>query len=484
MKVELLKAESEWAQTSLGCYISVNGSLLDVVTPLNNPHEVNSLDIPDEGILRLVIRDMGRTDGYLGSISIPIEMIPNCHLIWLPLFTSPTSDILFQINEQVEQPRIMLAVITDTTENEPIYLQTCSADITSDNHHSKFLNSNEDDFFSRTSEFKALNEDKKQEVIDVLNLEIENFQEELSKEKEKNKALQKKVDLLMETVKNNSNRAVVRENSLLDLMNEKEKQINTSLEINIDLQNSVRKAELDKKLMVELSEKYESQENYVLSLENEVKRYQEMLKIADKDREELTYTLLECSHIDSEDDSMFSKKRQARTPDSLFRLDENMDKSRLKLKFPEKVLEEKVNGRLGQNAQSSDSEIKKIIQRSLGKEANKIERIRECLYKVNNVEMSLAICDDGLYVKSRNFLIPLDEYWNKAKKIRPTVSPVPIRKSPIWTDKETENEDKKLTSRTSPQKNFLKSTESSQNKFRTTDRFCTKTLVSVLRKRT
>ena len=98
MRIELLKTESEWVQTSLGCYISVNNSLLDVITPLNNPHELTNIEIPNQGILRVVIRDMGRSDGYLGSVSIPISLITPCSSpLMLPLFDNPNSDSLSQI---------------------------------------------------------------------------------------------------------------------------------------------------------------------------------------------------------------------------------------------------------------------------------------------------------------------------------------------------------------------------------------------------
>ena len=75
MKIQLLKAEGDWIQATLGCYVSVNNNLLDVITPLNSPHEVTSIEVPVTGILRLVIRDMGKTDGFLASLTISLDKL-------------------------------------------------------------------------------------------------------------------------------------------------------------------------------------------------------------------------------------------------------------------------------------------------------------------------------------------------------------------------------------------------------------------------
>ena len=509
MKIELLKTECEWAQASLGCYISVNSSLVEVITPLNNPHEVNSIEIPCEGTLRLVIRDMGRTDGYLGSISVPISLLENCHLVWLPLFSSSTNDTLTHIEEITNLPRIMLAVASGEFEHNDIDSYT--------ELHSNFMSGNctaskivapsvSEDFFSGISEFKNLDErgngDKRQKVIDVLNVELENYHSDIEKEKEKNKGLQKKIDQLIEIVKNNSSRALARENSLLDLMDEKEKQINKSIEINIELQNYVRKAELERKIVQEKVDKYEAQAEYVNSLEAEIKRYQEMLKAAESAREELTNTLIECSNIDSDDESTYTRKRCAKTPEHAMRIEviaeDQMDRKssfQTKLDFTETILGEKVNFSSEKKLKGLDGsqeidrhhiDIRKIIQKSLGKEVTRIERVRECFYRVNNIEINLAICDDGLYVKNGNSLMTLNEFWGKEKKLREmnSISPIQLKKSPILIDKEIENDYKKQSSRASPQKNFLRSTESSQNKLREVGRFSSKSWSSVLRSRT
>src|SRR5574343_634366 len=111
MKIELQKTESSWLQSSLGCYISLDGTLLDVVTPLNNPHEVSFIETVQQGTLKLVIRDMGRHDGYLGSVSIPTSLLETSQSpVTLPLFDSLSSDLITHVPEVPCPPRITLVM--------------------------------------------------------------------------------------------------------------------------------------------------------------------------------------------------------------------------------------------------------------------------------------------------------------------------------------------------------------------------------------
>jgi hypothetical protein len=489
MRIELLKTESDWVDSSLGCYISVNNNLLDVVTPLNNPHEANSIDIPSSGNLRLVIRDMGRSDGYLGSISIPIHLLKPAASLCLPLFDSPNSDILIEIPQEIKSPRIYLAVNTGQSE-----ISSYAEDNLFDYPNTSRISfSKEPEMFFRTSNFKSIQDtyydSKKQDIIDILNIELDASKQELLKEKEKNASLQKKIDKLIENLKTNSERASTRENSLLDLVNEKEIQINKCLEINIELQNSLRKAEHEKKQLQEKKSNFEILEIQLTNLEAELNKHKDMLKISEKNREEVTNTLIEYSQLDSVNSSHSQKKKSYRTEDSstssknlqdahekIFNTNEILNKG--------KILEEKINFSADHKNLNpgcsglgpGDDYIKKIIQKSLKKDISmdKISRIRDCLYKVDGIELSLAICDDGLYVKNGNLLMTVNEYWNNDNKgiERKSISPLVPRRFLAALDKGIENDGHRQF-KSSPIKNFLKSTESSQNRLKITSNHIT-----------
>ncbi|OMJ83202.1 hypothetical protein SteCoe_15917 [Stentor coeruleus] len=111
MKLQLIKTEATWLHTRVGCYVSLDNQLLEVITPLNCPHESPILDIPPEGILRLIFKDMGRCEGYLASISLPLHNFTKSSTLWLPLYTNSSSDVLqFQTSEPTI-PRIQVNVM-------------------------------------------------------------------------------------------------------------------------------------------------------------------------------------------------------------------------------------------------------------------------------------------------------------------------------------------------------------------------------------
>lgn len=509
MKIELLKTESDWALNSLGCYISVDNKLLDVITPLNNPHEVNSIEIPNQGVLRLVIRDMGRTDGYLASVSVPVSLLTTASsLVTLPLFDSPTSDQVNHLIIECPLPRISLSLSNDCSDDE-IFLSSQETNL---EHPSDFviasrisITNEPEDLLLQTSNFKtiqeSITESKKQDIVDILTTEIEDYKQEISKEKDKNSTLQTKILQLMNALKTNSERAFARESSLLDLVNEKEEKINKCIEINIELQAGQRKSEFEKQQMREKYEKYEAQEKYVESLEKELKKYQDMLRVAEKSRDELANTLVECSRFDTFDEQNITRRQMRMPYEDLHLEDLGIPSSEAlygKCLKSERVFEERNNCedkmkgpcddiklQTQQSHDANDSLVKKIIQKTIGKTLtfSKIERIRECLYRVNGVEISIAICDDGIYVKNGTSLQTLQEFW--AHESRPTnKSPISKSKSPLWDDKNTENDSRRQLPKTSPARNFLKSTESSTFKTRSPlTKFGAKNFINILPKK-
>ncbi|OMJ79790.1 hypothetical protein SteCoe_20090 [Stentor coeruleus] len=509
MKIELLKTESEWALNSLGCYISVDNKLFDVVTPLNNPHEVNSIEIPIQGVLRLIIRDMGKTDGYLASVSVPISILATASpMITLPLFDSPASDQVNHLIIECPLPRISLALSNDCSDDE-IFLSSQEANL---DHPSDFviasrisLSNEPEELLLQTSNFKTIQEttieSQKQDIVDILNTEIDDYKQEISKEKDKNSILQTKILQLMGALKTNSEKAFARESSLLDLVNEKEEKINKCIEINIELQAGQRKIEFEKQQMREKYEKYEAQEKYVESLEKELKKYQDMLRVAEKSRDELANTLAECSRFDTFDEQNMTR-RQMRMPYEYAHLENfsvpSSDALYGKCLKLEKVFEEKdiseekmkcssddIKLQTKQSYDMNDSLVKKIIQKTIGKiiPLSMIERIRECLYKVNGVEISIAICDDGIYVKNGKSLQTLQEFWTHERGPS-TKSPISKSKSPLWDEKNIENNSRRQLPKTSPTRNFLKSTESSTFKTRSPlTKFGAKNFINILPKK-
>ena len=117
MKLQLVKTEASWIQTRVGCYVSLDSQLLDVITPLNSPHESPILDIPPEGTLRLIFKDMGKIDGYIASVSVPLHLFTQSCTLWLPLFSNSSIDILNSLPSETHTPRIQVGVLTNESFN-------------------------------------------------------------------------------------------------------------------------------------------------------------------------------------------------------------------------------------------------------------------------------------------------------------------------------------------------------------------------------
>ena len=397
MKIELQKVECDWPQSSLGCYISLNNCLVDVITPINNPHAINTVELKKSGVLRLVIRDMGRPDGYLGSVSVSLSLL-NCSTstITLPLFDSPNGDTINSISEVFESPNLTLSYFNNYSDEEIILTTTESkSNLKTDSMldpQSSFNSENTD--LSIKSSKKISYEENKIEGLEIFQEEIENLRDELSKEKEKTKSTNEKIQDLMRNFKQASIRSQTRESSLLELISEKEEQLSKNLEINLNLQNKLRTLSLENNLLQSQVEKYKKQEEYIFQLENELKRHQELLKSSEKAKFDLTSTLIQLSNSDFPDLPVSTP-----TP-----------KKSSFMSSTTKILSENTSAR--SPSQSCQSRIRSQILKSLPKSMTpgKVHKIKDSLYSVNNLHLNLAIDQSGIYVKTESRLVPLEKY--------------------------------------------------------------------------
>ena len=88
-------------QAALGCYISVNDELLDIITPLFSSNSENLIQIPVAGMLKIMIKDM-RKDEILGTLKEDIEQLPKAGVRWYSLESRFASHarILISFNNQ------------------------------------------------------------------------------------------------------------------------------------------------------------------------------------------------------------------------------------------------------------------------------------------------------------------------------------------------------------------------------------------------
>lgn len=116
--------------SSMGCYLSIDGRLYDVITPLSNPGPDATIKLPLAGELRLIIKNMSGNDQVFGSVSIPLEMLPrDPGRLWLPLFDYMDGDLLHALPLNPEPPRLLLSIgdpsplspVPELTERSSLY---------------------------------------------------------------------------------------------------------------------------------------------------------------------------------------------------------------------------------------------------------------------------------------------------------------------------------------------------------------------------
>ena len=58
----------------LGCYVSYNNTLQDIITPLTADH---SISLPLEGIIKILMKTMCEDSRVIGSVIFPLEIVTN-----------------------------------------------------------------------------------------------------------------------------------------------------------------------------------------------------------------------------------------------------------------------------------------------------------------------------------------------------------------------------------------------------------------------
>ena len=100
--------------SNAGCYLSVDGDFIDVITPITSNSSDYLSEISASGLLKLIIKNM-RSGAMFGSVSINIENL-KIGKYWLPLFDDTDDDYVFSVPFNVEPPKIESTVISEEAE--------------------------------------------------------------------------------------------------------------------------------------------------------------------------------------------------------------------------------------------------------------------------------------------------------------------------------------------------------------------------------
>ena len=110
MKLTIQSLEGGGDCSVLGCYVTVDTHLYDIITPLGPAAQSDSIDIPSDGLLRLSVRSMGREDRLLGGVAVPISLLRAGKEAWLPLKLQFESEVLTALAGECKAPRILVRV--------------------------------------------------------------------------------------------------------------------------------------------------------------------------------------------------------------------------------------------------------------------------------------------------------------------------------------------------------------------------------------
>lgn len=110
-EISILRAEGFPEQSgSIGCYVQVDGRLHDVITPLNADNQESEVLIPNQGLLRLIVKNMGCASDVLGSVSFDLRILPLEGFQWLPLFTTMAKDQIYSLPDDVEKAKLLILI--------------------------------------------------------------------------------------------------------------------------------------------------------------------------------------------------------------------------------------------------------------------------------------------------------------------------------------------------------------------------------------
>ncbi|CAG9316880.1 unnamed protein product [Blepharisma stoltei] len=279
LEFQLLKAEGPWNTETLGCYISVENRLLDVITPINLGNE-NIVDLPVTGTVRLSIKEMSNDDSCYGSVSFSVEKVPYNTTIWLPIFTNKSEDFLSEVPESTKSPRLLISVdsvIKENLESTMPRISLCDKNASYDEYNedldasitssSKSPESPIHDTFSIDPDTSVTeNSDKlrvlykkqialTQELTHQLNL----CQTQLKFEQDRRESQDSRIIKISQEFEEAMETSQTRENSLLKLLEQKDIEITEAMNEITRLQGATRSLEGEKKQLSDFSTRIQAE---------------------------------------------------------------------------------------------------------------------------------------------------------------------------------------------------------------------------------
>jgi hypothetical protein len=111
MEVSILRVDGlQLDLNTAGCYVSVDNKLFDVITPLCPDNPEAAIELPSNGQLRLIIKNMALDHDVVGSVSVSLELLPESGFCWLPLYEDLDYDQVTDFDQEFQPPRVLISI--------------------------------------------------------------------------------------------------------------------------------------------------------------------------------------------------------------------------------------------------------------------------------------------------------------------------------------------------------------------------------------
>ena len=296
IEISIVRAEGLSIQSqSIGCYVQIDGRLHDVITPLNVDNQENEVLVPNSGLLRLIVKNMGCAVEVLGSVSFELKLLPTEGFQWLPLFTNMAKDQIHELPEEIDKFKILILINPNKAENalkEEAGLENKSNPTIFISELQEYLHKEKDrhelEVTRIEKQYKGLIESlttdkekykkncrKYQLIYDDISKELKSSKILLTEERKIRIDIQEKMGKVAQEYEENLKRANIREDSLLKMLEDKDQEISRLNSMISQQKALIRNLECEKQQIVDVVDEYKTE----LTLSNITKLNQELILV-------------------------------------------------------------------------------------------------------------------------------------------------------------------------------------------------------------
>lgn len=502
-KVQLIRAEGSWSQKQLSIYISANNKLLQVLNLLNLVQEKREIDVPASSILEVRIKDSPRSE--LFGVNIPVSLLKNVHH-WVPLFPASKIETLKELPEEISYPRLLFRSFSEDARPGPEEMNESYYEAHADPFESfasefalaALIESPGIDFeeIAGKSDFKA-KYGKQSAVLKILSRQLEASNDKTAQLYKKIESLENKVVKLTDQLNQNVKAAGDRENYLLDMLQNKDLEIQQSLSKNMALNGKIRVLENEKEHQADKIRTFELEIDRLKDVEKELERSNNKLHKSEMIQDQLNKALLKLSRNMSDIEDEGYPHCQLSIKDEEIQMLKNITeevKKSADMQITSLTIEVEELKRLLITSQEQErylaskllsidtdkitvegknylAHVDQLFAESMKKMGHSAEysKLKDFTYQVKGKAVSVALCRGGLFARVGSSLLNLETYVedNCERSVSVSRTSRPDTSLSIRTDRSSENlTERSHISKVSSQKTFLKSTQSSANKIK------------------